>query len=99
MRRSSFVILALLVVSLGAGLREVDAAPTSDLWTTYYDCALNENGWHLLSCNGRVYSGGTLSGAYRLLEWYGCYDSHYAYQWYYWTGSGWAAFSGPPGPN
>lgn len=99
MRRYSFVALALLVVSLTAGIRPVDAAPSSEIWDTFYDCALNENGWRVLTCSGRSYSGGILSGAYRLREWSGCYDGSYSSQWYYWNGSWWVAFSGPPGPT
>jgi hypothetical protein len=99
MRKYSFVALALLVVSFAVGIRDVDAAPSSDIWDTYYDCALNENGWTVLSCNGHRTSSGTLNGAYRLREWYGCYDSSYNSQWYYKSGTSWIAFSGPPGPN
>ena len=96
MRRYSWVVLVLLVVSLGASVR---ALPSSEVFDTFYDCALNENGWTLLSCSGRRYSDGTLSGAYRLREWSGCTDGGYTSQWYYWNGSSWVGFSGPPGPN
>ena len=99
MRRFSFALLALLLVSLSAGIRDVQAGPTHEVWDTFYDCALNENGWLLHTCGGSHQQGGTLAGDYRLRETFHCQTSAYAYQWYYWNGTGWTAFSGPPGPN
>jgi hypothetical protein len=99
MRRTAFVFLALLAVSLLGGIREADAAPTNEVWDSYFDCALNEVGWTVLTCSGQRHRYGTLAGAYRLREWYGCYSYDSGSQWFYWNGSGWTPFSGPPGPN
>lgn len=96
MRKSAFVILAVLALSLLSGVRDVSALPTSEVWDTYYDCALNENGWTVLTCGGHRYSEGTLAGSYRLREWMHCTYGTYSYQWYAWNGSGWTAISGPP---
>jgi hypothetical protein len=48
MRRSSWVVLVLLVVSFGIGVRDVHALPVNEVWDTYYDCALNDVGPQLL---------------------------------------------------
>jgi hypothetical protein len=53
----------------------------------------------VLTCGGHRNSDGVLAGDYRLREWWHCNYGTYVYQWYYWNGSGWTAFSGPPGPN
>lgn len=96
MRRYSWVVLVLLVVTLGSSVR---ALPTNEVWDTYYDCALNDVGLRILSCNGHIFTDGQQGGAYRLRETTSCNGDGYNSQWYYWNGSGWTAFSGPPGPN
>lgn len=98
-RKSAWVVLVLLAVSFGFGVRTINAGPTHETWDTYYNCALVENGWRDQSCSGAIYSGGTLAGAYRFREYYDCETYQSTYQWYYWNGSSWTAFSGPPGPN
>ena len=96
MRRNLWIALVLLVLSLGASVR---ALPTHEVTNYYYDCALNENGWITLACNGRWYQGGTHAGAYMLEVIMGCAEMDYSAQWYYWDGTNWIPFSGPPGPN
>ena len=96
MRRYAWVALILIAVSLGSSVR---ALPTHEVTHIYYDCAMNENGWRTLACNGQWYGTGTLSGAYLWEVIMGCNDFDYDAQWYYWNGSNWIEFEGPPGPN
>ena len=99
MRRFSWVVLVLLVVSLGAGVRDVRALPTSDVDDTFYDCAMNELGWRFLSCGGHIYTSGQQSGAYRYRIITSCETGSGSAKWYYWSGSSWQYISSPPGPN
>ena len=99
MRRSLWVVLVLLVVSFGIGVRDVRALPVNEVWDTYYDCALNDVGLRILSCGGHIFTDGQQSGAYRYREQTHCETGAWTGRWYYWSGSSWVLFSGPPGPN
>ncbi|HUR82463.1 MAG TPA: hypothetical protein VM733_16995 [Thermoanaerobaculia bacterium] len=99
MRRFSWVAVLVLAISLLAGVREARALPTNEVDDTFYDCALNELGWKLLSCNGHIYTSGLTSGAYRYRVLTSCDTGGGSANWYYWTGSSWAWISSPPGPN
>ena len=96
MRKYGWVVLILLVVSLGSSVR---AQYPTDNWITYYDCSLNVVGSRNRTCGGAVYTNGAQSGAYQFREWFYCDGDGYMSQWYYWNGSSWTGFSGPPGPN
>jgi len=96
MRRYTWAVLVVLTVSLMSSVR---ALPTNEVWDTYYDCALNEVGYRILSCGGHIFTSGQQGGAYRLRELTSCNSGGYSSQWYYWSGSAWVSFSGPPGPN
>src|SRR5947209_3157620 len=95
MRKVSRFTFALLAASLVimSGAR---ALPPNEVDDTFYDCAVNEVGYHDLWCSGHVFSGGQQSGAYRFREIIPCDTGNYSSQWYYWNGSSWVAFSGPP---
>jgi len=75
------------------------AAPCQDIFTTYYDCALNEVGYRFLSCGGGVSTSGTLSGAFKEIETSPCDCGSYTDNWYQWNGSSWVLLSGPPSPT
>ena len=97
MRRYAWVVLVLVVLSAGAGLR---ASPTHEVSNYYYDCSLNEIGWTTIACNAQWYGAGTDAGAAYMWEVIrGCDEFDYSAEWYYWNGTTWVAFSGPPGPN
>jgi hypothetical protein len=94
-----WVALVLFVVSMGVGVRDVRALPTNEVDDTFYDCSLNEVGWHLLTCGGHVYQDGQQGGAYRYRVLTSCDTGSGSAKWYYWTGSSWAYIASPPGPN
>lgn len=96
MRRYSLVVMALLVMSLAAGVRAQVAYEIED---TFYDCALNEIGWRLLACNGSIYSWGSMNGLYRMRHRYACDGSSSTSHWYMWNGSVWVVIGGPPTPS
>jgi len=75
------------------------AAPCQDIFTTYYDCALNEVGHRYLFCGGGSSSGGTLSGAFKEIETDPCSCGDFSDNWYQWNGSTWVLLSGPPSPT
>ena len=93
--RYSLMLLAASLILMSS----VSALPTNEVYDTYYDCSLNEVGWRWLTCGGHVYTSGQQGGAYRFRELTSCDSGGYSTQWYYWSGSNWIAFSGPPGPN
>ena len=99
MRKYAYVVLALLAVAMLSGVREARALPTSEVLDIYYDCALNEVGYRVLTCGGGVGSSGQQGGAYRERVTTHCETGAQTSKWYYWNGSGWTLFSGPPGPN
>jgi hypothetical protein len=94
--RLSFVLLLLIASSTFAP--PANALPCDDIFTTYYDCALNEVGWKEASCNG-FWSSGTLSGAFKEVQTSPCTCGDYSDTWYQWNGTSWVALSGPPSPT
>jgi hypothetical protein len=97
MRRYSWIVVALLVMSLTAG---VSAQVSHEIEDTFYDCALNEVGLRIYQCNGTIFQTGQLFGKYRYRVRYPCDNSgSFTDQWYEWNGSVWVAISGPPSPS
>lgn len=94
--RLSLALLLLIASSTFAP--PANALPCDDIFTTYYDCALNEVGWREVSCNGTG-SGGTLSGAFKEVETSPCECGDYSDTWYQWNGTSWVVLSGPPSPT
>ena len=96
MRRSGLVLFVFLVLAFSG-----TAEASDEIWTNYFDCNENLVGWSLRDeCMDSYYSSGPQSGAYKHVETMNCNGGTQSYgQWYYWDGSGWVAFSGPPGPN
>lgn len=100
MRRNGLIALVLLVVSLGAGVREVRALPVNEIWDTFFVCSGEEVGYRILGCDNVIYSSGQQTGDYKLREWTNCQYGSYNSAWYYKNSSGgWTQFSGTPVPN
>ena len=77
------------------------ATGCSDIFTTYYDCCMNEVGsrWVLCSSGGSG-STGTLSGAFKEVELDpSCCGGVPTVKWYQWNGSSWVLLSGEPSPG
>ncbi|HEX9984558.1 MAG TPA: hypothetical protein VGF69_14955 [Thermoanaerobaculia bacterium] len=62
-----------------------------DTYTVYFsDCAgSNINGWRWRECNGTITQSGTLSGHWKLNDWYDCSTGDQGYDWYEWCGGSW----------
>ena len=99
MQRRSWVVLVLLVVSFGIGVRDVRALPVNEVWDTFFVCSGEEVGYRILGCDNVIYSGGQQSGDYKLREWTNCTYGNHSSAWYYWNGSGWTQFTSTPTPN
>lgn len=96
MRRYPWIVVVLVTLSF-AGAAEAQY----EIWTNYYNCNLVNVGWQRVDeCTNDDDQWGQQYGAYRQIEWTECAGGTSSTgQWYYWDGSGWVAFSGPPGPN
>jgi hypothetical protein len=64
-RLSLAVLLLIASVTFAPPMK---AAPCQDIFTTYYDCALNVVGYRYLFCGGGSNTWGTLSGAFKEIE-------------------------------
>lgn len=97
MRRSAWMLFVLLVLSFGANAE----AQLLETWTYFFNCNEALVGWSWEDeCLDDDASSGQQSGAYRHVETMNCEGGTGSTgQWYYWNGSDWTAFSGPPGPN
>lgn len=77
------------------------ATGCSDIFTTYYDCCLNEIGsrWVLCESGGSGHTG-TQSGAFKEVEIDpSCCGGTPTVTWYQWNGSSWVQLSGEPAPG
>lgn len=82
-------VLILASVTLSFPGTKVEADPSSDIWTHYYDCALNQVGEKFRGCGSLAYNQGTLSGYYKEIEACSCEGSSCSITWYVWNGTGW----------
>jgi len=100
MRKVARLSLAVLLLFAATTFAPpVKAAPCQDIFTTYYDCHLNEIGHRYVFCGGGTDTGGTLSGAFKSIETNPCDCGSYTFTWYQWNGSTWVQLSGPPSPT
>ena len=91
--RLSFVI----ALAVGFMLPPVASAlPKDDIYTLYFNCAMEEVGLHWITCGGGIVTDGQQSGYFRYREWTPCDTGTWHYQWYRWNGTGWTAISGQP---
>ncbi len=97
--RSLAVIAIAVVLSTAVPPAPVHAAPGSDIWTFYYDCALNEVGQKFRGCDSTGFNWGQLSGAFKDIENCSCETTLCQDTWYEWNGSVWVPLSGPPSPS
>lgn len=101
MRKVSGLLVAVLFLVASASFAPpAHATGCSDIWTTYYDCALNEVGWHVVLCSGGSTGSGQQSGAFKEVELDpACCGGTPTYRWYQWNGSTWVLLSGAPSPT
>lgn len=94
------LVLAAIIASVAApATPPVQASPTSDIWTHYYDCNLNQVGEKFRGCGSLGYNQGQLSGKYKEIEACSCEGGGCNISWYEWNGSSWVALPGPPTPS
>lgn len=88
-------ILAITVVTSITAVPPAQSVPDSEIYTEFYDCALNFVGWRLRNCAGGSQSG-QQSGAWKRVETSACDGpGGYSLNWYRWTGSTWVGASAP----
>lgn len=92
-------IAVLLLIASTTFAPTTKAAPCQDIFTTFYDCALNEVGWRWQGCGGGFSSSGQQSGAFKEIETSPCTCGSTTDNWYQWNGSTWVLLSGPPSPT
>ncbi len=91
------VALAILLVTPAAP--PAQAAPSSDIWTHYYDCGLHAVGEKFRGCGSSATQWGQLSGYYKEIESCSCEGATCTITWYYWNGSSWISLgSDKPDP-
>jgi hypothetical protein len=94
------LVVALLFTSTTFAPATHASGGCNDIFTTYYDCCLNEVGFRWVMCTGSFGSSGTLSGAFREVEHDpACCGGVPTSKWYQWNGSSWVLLSGPPSPG
>ncbi len=69
------------------------------IYTEYFDCALNTNGWELDGCDESYTSSGQLSGVFKEVEVDPCTCSGHSDTFYQWNGSIWVQIDPPPTPT
>jgi hypothetical protein len=99
LRIKSFIVVAVAVIlSTAIAPSPVQAGPESDIWTFFYDCALNEVGQKFRGCDGTGFDWGQLSGYFKEVEVCSCGGTGCETNWYEWDGSFWVPLPGPPSP-
>lgn len=97
MRKKIWVVLVLLVLSLAGSARALNEY---EVWTTYYDCALNGVGGSLRECDNGYWWWQQQSGAFKSVERYSCNGGAAGpVNWYAWDGSSWVELPGAPDPS
>ncbi|HET7433443.1 MAG TPA: hypothetical protein VFN10_01885 [Thermoanaerobaculia bacterium] len=101
MRKVSGLLVAVLFLVASVSFApSAKATGCSDIFTTYYDCALNEVGSHWVLCSGGSGGTGQQSGAFREVETDpSCCGGTPTVKWYQWNGSSWVLLSGQPTPT
>jgi hypothetical protein len=97
--RSFIVLAALTVTAFTIRPTPVQASPSSDIFTTFYDCALNEVGWKWRGCDSQGQDWGQLSGHFKEIEASSCEGGGNSDTWYVWNGTGWSGLPGQPSPD
>jgi len=100
--RARSIIVVAVVVLLSTAIApppQVKACPSSDVWTEYYDCALNQVGEKFRGCDCSGFDWGQLSGYFKEIEGCSCDGPGCNITWYKWNGSSWDQLSGPPSPE
>jgi hypothetical protein len=73
------------------------ATGCSDIFTTFYDCCLNEVGSRYVLCTGGSGNTGTQAGAFKEVEVDpSCCGGTPTITWYQWNGSSWVQLSSAP---
>jgi hypothetical protein len=93
-----FVVIAIVALALPSA-PVADAAPTSDILTSYFDCAGNFVGEKFRGCDSTSSNWGELSGAYKEIESCQCEGTDCTFTWYAWNGTAWVVIPGEPSPS
>jgi hypothetical protein len=98
--RAIIVVAAMVLLATAiAPPPRATASPGSDIWTEYYDCALNQVGEKFRGCGGSGFNWGQLSGYFKEIEACSCSEPTCTDTWFKWNGSSWVQLSGPPSPE
>jgi len=94
------VTVAVLLSTAIAPPPRATAAPGSDIWTEFYDCALNQVGEKFRGCDSTGFNWGQLSGYFKEIESCQCEGTSCTESWYKWNGTGWVYIgSSEPAPE
>ena len=89
--RTTRILLALVLglLFLATPTSHTSAAPSTDIWTHFYDCSLSIVGEKFRGCDSTGYNWGQLSGAFKEIESCSCEGTTCRSSWYQWNGSVW----------
>jgi hypothetical protein len=96
MTRSIRIATLSIFIVASLCLTPASQALPRDWWIdTYYDCNLNEVGYHLFDCSGHHSYVGQQYGAYRESYQEECSTGQTVdYSWWWWDGSSWVPYTG-----
>jgi hypothetical protein len=96
-RLSAILIVAAIVFPATAPAAK--AAPTTDIWTDFYDCSMQWTGTKFRGCDSTGFNQGVTSGGYyKHIESCQCEGSSCTDTWYKWNGASWTMIAGEPNP-
>lgn len=98
MRSKALAVVFILSLCFGTVPTPVEAAPTGEIFTDYYDCALNHVGSRFRGCGSWGSNWGQQSGHFKLVESCACEFAYCTFTWYVWNGTGWTRLPGEPTP-
>lgn len=93
------LVLAFALLVVLTSSTAVDAAPTSNIFTEYYDCNLNFTGWKYRGCNSTGDQDGNFNVKYKRIEAESCETGMITISWYQFNGTHWVGCPEPTAPN
>jgi hypothetical protein len=94
-----FAILVVAAIVFPVTAPRVDAAPATDIWTHYYDCAMIWMGTKFRGCASTGQNYGIVTGGYyKNTESCSCTGTTCTNRWYKWNGTGWTQIYAEPNP-
>jgi hypothetical protein len=83
-------VVAVMLLPTAASAPPAQAAPATDIWTQYYDCALIWQGEKFRGCDSTGYNTGITAGYYKSVESCSCGGTTCTNSWYIWDGTRWS---------